>query len=85
MPERKRSRLVKQAITTTYLGPTNTLGTRIKAKAAGGASTVVPRRYDLEVYQDHLRAARALMKKMGWTGRLTGASLNADQYVFVMN
>jgi len=53
-----------QAITTKYLGPTNTRGSRIKASCPAGSITVP---YDYgERYGGHRSAAIALMKKLGW-------------------
>jgi len=72
-----------QAIVTKYHGATNTRGSRIGAKAYGG-SILVPYKYELDAYENHERAAHALMKKLGWSGRLIGGSLPDDKgYAFV--
>lgn len=54
-----------QAIITKYLGPTNTLGARIKATCAGGSIT---RAYDyaLDLDAQSHTAALALCRKLGW-------------------
>jgi hypothetical protein len=54
-----------QAITTTYHGPTNTKGSRITARCAGGSKTVW---YDhaLSLEANHRSAAYDLAHKMGW-------------------
>lgn len=57
---------MSQAITTKFLGPTNTRGSRIKATADAGSITVI---YDhrLSVDANHRAAAMALVERCGWT------------------
>lgn len=72
----------RQAISTKYLGPTNTLGTRIKASSGSGSSVTVPYDYSLDAFANHQAAAEALCKKLKWTGTLVGGG-TADGYCFV--
>lgn len=64
-----------KAITTKYLGPTNTHGARIAATDGDGNRVVVS--YDYAMTRDtrHDEAARALCAKLGWTGRLMRGSV----------
>ena len=74
---------IRQAITTRYIGPTNFRGSRIKAKAAAG-SVMVNYLCDLNIEDNHTRAAKALAEKFGWGGRWFGGGLPDDRgYVFV--
>lgn len=72
------------AITTKYLGPTNTKGSRIKASAGRGREVTIS--YDHALGQEacHAKAARALMTKMGWPNKLVAGGLKNGGYVFVM-
>ncbi len=54
-----------QSITTKFLSPTNTKGSRIKATCEAGNVTV-SRDYGLEVGENHMAAADALRVKLGW-------------------
>lgn len=56
-----------QAITTRYLGPTNTKESRIKASAFGG-SVIIALDYALTTDENHAAAARALAEKFRWGG-----------------
>lgn len=57
-----------QAITTKYLCPTNSRGSRLIAKCAAGSVQIV---YDdaLNIDGNHVAAARALLDKLGWSAR----------------
>lgn len=73
----------KQAIVTKYVGPTNSRGSRIIAKAFSGSLTVS---YDdgLNPDENHARAAEAFAKKMNWAGTLAGGGMpSGDGYCFV--
>lgn len=73
----------RQAITTKYLGPTNTRGSRIKASAWAGSVTV-PYDDELDQMEAHAAAARALIEKLGWGGSWRGGgSPTGCGYVFV--
>ena len=62
-----------QTITTKYLGPTNTKGTRIKANHTGEEKSVtVSYNYALSNEGNHKEAAAALAKKLEWHGEYLG-------------
>ncbi|WCD44209.1 hypothetical protein Lumi_070 [Xylophilus phage Lumi] len=73
-----------QVITTKYLGPTNSKGSRIKATCSSGSLTVG---YDHSANHDarHRNAAEALVKKMGWEdhGIMIGGSDDKGNWTFV--
>jgi len=74
---------MRQAITTKWLAPTNSRGSRVKASAAAGSVTV-QWDYALNVDANHMAAARALVEKMGWGGQWVGGSMPGWLgYVFV--
>lgn len=89
---RKRSRrrhgyamFARQAIETRYHGPTNTRGGRIKATHEGGrASVTVHYDHGLDAAENHAVAARALMRKLGWKGKMIAGSTRKG-YVFVFS
>ena len=54
-----------QSIETRFLGPTNSRGSRYKATAEAGSITVSAD-YRLGCEQNHERAARMLIDKLGW-------------------
>lgn len=60
---------MRQAITTKFIGPTNTRGSRVKATSASGHTLTRPWDYAEEVNANHGRAALALATKLGWHGR----------------
>ncbi len=72
-----------QAIITKYYGPSNTKGSRIKAKCSSGSITVgYP--YHLSGDAVHRFAAVALCDKMGWnSSNLVGGTLPNGQHCFV--
>jgi hypothetical protein len=55
----------RQAIETRYFGPTDTRGSRIKAKAQAGF-LYMPYAHELGTEENHARAALALADKYGW-------------------
>lgn len=68
-----------QAITTTFRGPTNHRGARIIAKAQAGRLTL-PWDHDLDVQENHERAAKAFVEKFGWFGVwATGANYDGSR------
>jgi hypothetical protein len=71
-----------QAITTKYLGPTNTRGGRIKATCEAGTVTV-DFRHDLRVEDAHKEAMIALVKKLRWNKYIWQMGALKDVYVFV--
>lgn len=58
-----------QAITTKFLGATNTKPARIKATSGSGISVTVSKNYGVTEIQEHARAVIALCKKLNWTNR----------------
>lgn len=74
-----------QTITTKYLAPTNTKGSRIKATHTGKTLSVT-RGYDysLDTYGNHLAVAQELQMKLAWyCYELHGGSTDTG-YVFVL-
>lgn len=59
------SPIIRQAIVTKFLGPTNHRGSRVKAKCQAESITVS---WDsnLDINENHTAAATALAQKMGW-------------------
>ena len=83
--------MIRQAIVTTFYGPTNTKGSRVKAQC--DAKTMwFSWDYDLGVTENHQHAAARLVADLGWTrGRrcysLEGGSLpgkGAPGYAWIM-
>lgn len=60
-----KQNFIRQAITTKYIGPTNSRGSRVKAKAAAGSISVS---WDAakNPEDNHFAAATALANKMEW-------------------
>lgn len=77
--------LMRQAIVTKYLGPTDYRGSRIKASAAAGTHTTG---YDsgLNTEENHETAARCLMNKFGWSERneIIGGQMRNGDYCWVL-
>lgn len=71
-----------QAITTKYIGPSTVKGSRYKAVSGSGLSVTIPADHSKDSDQNHLAAAVALAKKLGWAGRLIGGGTQ-DGYAFV--
>jgi hypothetical protein len=72
-----------QTIVTKYLGPTNTLGARIKATSSGGISATISYPYELSGANVFMRAVQALNKKLGWQGCMIAGGLKDGGYIFV--
>ena len=73
---------MRQAITTTFKGPTDYRGARIIARADAGRITV-PYNHGLSAAQNHQSAARRLAFKLNWHGVWCGGGVKAG-YVFVL-
>ena len=71
-----------KAITTKFLGPTATKGSRIAASDEDGNRVTIPYRSTLSSYTAHRAAANTLRKKMSWPGVLIGGSIK-NGYVWV--
>lgn len=75
-----------QSIATRYRGPTAKGGSRVFARASGGARCSIPYDYGRNSIDAHDDAVRALCAKTGWYGRLARGSAGPGQgyvYVFV--
>ena len=73
----------KVSIQTKYISPNNVRGTRIVASVNSSKIKVsVPYDHSLENDENHNEAAKALCKKMNWSGRLAKGATK-DGYVFV--
>ena len=72
-----------QSITTKYLGPTNTKGSRIKAICEAGSITVD---YDhaLNSAENHDAACLELLKKLEWNYNYIGGGYS-NGYIYVCN
>lgn len=75
--------LARQAIVTTYKGPTGTKGSRIYAKCAAGRTSVPYPHEESEGAPAHYIAAKTLADKLGWKGELIPGGLPDGSYVFV--
>lgn len=71
-----------KAITTKYIGPTNSRGSRFKAVVEDGRSITVPYDHSLNSQDNHAQAALALARKLEWSGELIAGGTK-DGYVFV--
>ena len=73
-----------QTIITKYLGPTDTLGSRIAATSTSGQRIVVSRDYSMNTAQNHAKAAIALCKQLDWVGTLQGGNTKTGTvWVFI--
>lgn len=72
-----------KAIVTTYKGPTNSRGSRIEAMDSDRNRVLFDHSNADSHDQAHANAARALCKKMGWTGHMAQGSLGPGKEVFV--
>lgn len=77
-----------QAIICKYIGPTNTRGSRIRAKCNAG-SLSIPYPHELSGQAVYRAAAESLASKLGWIGdkygHLVGGGLPSGGYVFVFD
>lgn len=71
-----------KAIQTKFIGPSETRGARVKAWVKGYAATVSWDR-SLEAVDNHGAAARALVVKLSWNGRLVGGTLPDESMAWV--
>jgi hypothetical protein len=72
-----------QAIETKYLGPTNTRGARIVAKAGPGRR-ISSWDHALSSYDNHIAAARAYAEQFQWSGAWRGGC-TLEGLVFVLS
>lgn len=68
---------MRQAITTKFIGATNHRASRVKATASAGSITV-EWDHDLNVDNNHKRAARKLAQKFGWHGTFHAGGLPSE-------
>lgn len=73
-----------QTITTKYLGPTNTKGGRIVAKAAGGRSLTRSWDFGCQPYDNHANVAEELANSLDWDFDMFQGDIGPDSYVFVL-
>jgi len=71
-----------QHITTKYLGPTNTRGSRIKALTSSGLSITVGYDDVLNNENNHVAAAELLAIKVGWTNTEWVTTTTETGYIF---
>jgi len=72
-----------QSIQTSFLPPTNYKGARIVAKAQAGR-LILPWDHELNVEQNHAKAARAFATRLSWYPEvLYGGVLRDGSYVWV--
>ena len=74
-----------KAITTKYLGPTNSRGSRIKASDGDGHSVTISYDYSLSGHDKvYAKAAYALCTKMNWntSGLIGGGTKEGMVFVF---
>lgn len=75
---------IMQAITTKYVGPSNTKPGRIIATTASGLRLSVNYPHDLTTDDAHRMVAQKLADKYGWTGKMVAGGLkNGFAFVFV--
>ena len=72
-----------KAIVTTYSGPKGKRGSRIIAKDSDNNRVVFDHSHASNHDEAHSEAAKALCKKMGWTGLLAQGGLGPGKEVFV--
>ena len=73
----------RQAIVTSYHGPTDRSGARITARAHAG-SVRVQWNYAIGIAENYAAAAQALATKLGWSGDYAIGSLPDGRYVFTV-
>jgi len=72
----------RQAIVTSYHGPTDRSGPRIIAKCDAG-SVRCAYNYALSIADNHRAAAEALILKLGWSGNYAAGTLPDGRTAFV--
>lgn len=73
-----------QSIITRFMGPTNTRGARIRAKASGGQRVISNYSHELLVAEEHDRAVKLLALRLKWGGRLVRGDIDRG-YVYVFD
>jgi len=72
-----------KAILTKYIGPTSRRGLRIRASEPEGRSVMLDYSKELDSEGNHVAAASALCKRMGWSGKLISGWLGGVCFVHV--
>lgn len=73
---------VYQAITTKYVGPTNTRGGRIIATTESGIRHTISYPHELTEEAGHRKAAQELSDRLNWSGKLIAGGMRKG-YCFV--
>lgn len=73
---------IYQAITTKYVGPTNTKGGRIIASTESGIRHTISYPHELTEEAGHRKAAQELSDKLNWSGKLVAGGMRKG-YCFV--
>lgn len=74
---------MRQAITTKYIGPSNTRPARISVKSASGHRIIATWDDNVNETQNHAIAAEILIRKLGWYGEWFAGGLGKGN-VYVM-
>ena len=75
---------MRQYISTKYVCPTNTRGSRVKATSSSGLSVTLQWADELDTDANHIAAAKVLAAKLGWRGQwAVGADNKGSVFVFV--
>lgn len=73
-----------QSITTRYLGPSRTRGSRIFTRTSSGVRRIIPLDHGRSLYGAHLFAAQTLATELKWAGKWHAGALNdGGDMVFV--
>ena len=71
-----------QAIQTKFLGPTNTRGARVSARADAGR-VIVSWDHAIGISENHKAAAVALARRFGWPEDMDGGGLPGSGFAFI--
>lgn len=66
--------MIRQAIITKYIPHSNALGSRVKASCAAKA-IYMPWDNELNVEENHTKAAQRLAERLGWVGHWYGGAM----------
>jgi hypothetical protein len=75
--------MIRQAIQTKWIGPTNFRGSRIKAKC-DALTRIYSWDHSLGVEANHIQAAQLLASELEWSGNWFGGGLPGSGFCFVM-
>ena len=74
--------MIRQAIKTKFMGPTNFKGSRIVAECAA-KRIVLSWKSELSPSENHVHAAKQLADSLGWNEALIAGQLKSGEYVHV--